>query len=501
MGVHIDERGIRITGSLDGALDDPLDLRLDGHRVWSFRPRRDGVKVGRALLVPWPSGLATLLEGRAEVDLVPHHGGDPVFTGSFRFGDSEDPLVHTDDLGNPLSLDKVGRLQRTFELDTSVARCELIEAAHRVVVDLREACDLDVFLCHGGLLGSARSGQLIGHDVDLAYFSAFRHPFDVIRECRSAEKTMTALGWQVVRMSAASFKVWVDLPSGKRASVDVLSSFHVGSTFHLAGSLSGRLDRRYLLPLREVELEGVPFPAPANTAKFLEFTYGPDWAVPDPAFRFEHPPSSVRKMAHWFRGSRTRLPYWQDFYRADEIADMPTEPSWFAEWVDAQIEPRSRLVELGAGTGRDTIWFTEQGHSTIGSDFCGAARTAANQAARAAGVPATFTSINPESLYSVLVNAARIAQEPAVRHVYARGLIDVLAPSGRPGLWRFCSIVGRRGGRTFLEFRASTDPAAVIAEIEQYGGRVVEKVARRGLAPLGKEDPVICRLVVSWEKS
>lgn len=499
VGVRIDERGIRITGSLDGALDTPLDLRFDGHRVWSFRPRRDGFKVGRSVLVPWPTALLTLLEGRTEVEVVPHNGGDPVFAASILFGESEDPLVVTDDLGNPLSLDKCGRLQRTLDDPTGVSRGELIAAAQRVARDLREACDLDVYLCYGGLLGAARSGRLIGHDVDLAFFSAYRHPFDVIGECRSAETTMSSLGWQVVRMSAASFKIWVLLPGGKRAAVDVFASFHVGSTFHIAGSLSGTMDRRSILPLREIDLEGTIFPAPANVPKLLEFTYGADWAVPDSAFQFEHPPANVRKMAHWFRGARTRLPYWQGHYQEGQ-ADEPAGPSPFAEWVDARIGPRSRLVELGAGNGQDTVWLTEQGHPTIGSDYCGAARTAANQAAREAGVPVTFISINLESLRSVLTQAARIARESAIRHIYARGLIDVLAPSGRLGLWRFCAIAGRRGGLTFLEFRNSSQPSEIIAEIELHGGHVIERLVRRGWAPRGKEDPVICRLVVSWER-
>ena len=37
-------------------------------------------------------------------------------------------------------------------------------------------------------------------------------------------------------------------------------------------------------------------------------------------------------------------------------------------------------------------------------------------------------------------------------------------------------------------------------KIEARGGTVVERVESRGLAPLGKEDPMICRLVVSWSK-
>ncbi|RNL77290.1 class I SAM-dependent methyltransferase [Nocardioides marmorisolisilvae] len=497
MGVRIDERGIRITGSLKGALDEPLDLRLDGHRVWSFRPRRDGFKVGRGLLVPWPEALTGVLDGRAEIDVVRHDGGASFFSGAFLFGESDDPVVLTDDLGNRLSIDKVGQLQRSFEAEPGPARSELAQEARRIVDDLREHCDLDAFLCHGGLLGAARDGHLVGHDVDLAFYSSFRHPFDVIRETRHAERTLSRLGWQVVRMSGASFKVWVALPSGKRGSIDVLAAFHVGTTFHLAGSLSGDLDRRHLLPLREIELEGTCFPAPANVRKVLEFTYGPGWSVPDPAFRFDHPPGHVRKMAQWFRGSRARLPYWQDLHRRQQARQ---EPSEFAEWVDARTEPHSRILELGAGDGRDTIWLSEQGHVATGTDFCGAARTTANQAARDAGVPVTFTALNLESLHSLLTIAARTAAAHEVTHVYGRRLIDVLAPSGRDGLWRFCAIVGRRGGRTFLEYRKENEPETLYAEIERYGGRVVDKVVRRGLAPVGKEDPVIIRLVLTWEK-
>src|SRR5205085_8777933 len=127
-----------------------------------------------------------------------------------------------------------------------------------------------------------------------------------------------------------------------------------------------------------------------NPGKVLELTYGPGWDVPDPAFRFAHPPEHVRKMAQWFRGSRARLPYWQELHRR---APGRTEPSEFAEWVDARTEPHSRIVELGAGDGRDTVWFSEQGHVATGTDFCGAARAAGNQAARAAGVPVTFTAL------------------------------------------------------------------------------------------------------------
>ena len=94
--------------------------------------------------------------------------------------------------------------------------------------------------------------------------------------------------------------------------------------------------------------------------------------------------------------------------------------------------------------------------------------------------------------------------------------LDALARPARPGLWRFCSMAGRSGGHTFLEFRTAAnrgrptffrphartyaDPDEIAAEIASYGGRVIDRVEGTDLAPLGKENPVICRMEVSWTR-
>jgi hypothetical protein len=358
---------------------------------------------------------------------------------------------------------------------------------------------------------------MIGHDsdLDLGFLSRYTHPFDVIRETRTAQRTMASLGWRVVRMSAANFKIWVPLSSGKRAGVDVFGSFHVGEHFHITGSLRGTLDRDAIVPFGEIELEGVTFPAPADVPRFLEFTYGPGWQVPDPAFHFDHPPANVRRMVQWFRGTRNRLPHWQEFYKGPHTR-VPASPSRFAAWAHERMAPGSPVVELGAGTGRDMVWLARQGHDVVASDYCSGARQAVQVAAASAEVRTTYRPINLESLYSSIVAATRIAHASEPHDIYARGLIDALAPTGRLGLWQFCAIAGRRGGLTFLEFRTPASrlqptffgrhqrtyaaPAEIVAEIERHGGRVVERLQGRGLAPLGNENPVVCRLVVSWEK-
>jgi hypothetical protein len=513
VATHIDAKGIHLARAYDG----PLDVLIAGHRVWSFSTNRDAVSTGVGLLVRWPRPLADLLDGRAEVAVVPHNGGDAVFEGTVQFGRSTAQLELVDDLGNPLSLDKGGRMQRTFDDFAAESRAELIDAAHRVLVDLVERCDLDAYLCYGGLLGAARAGRIIGHDsdLDLAFLSRYTHPFDIIRETRAAQRTMVSLGWKVVRMSAANFKICVPLPSGKRAGVDVFGSFHVGDHFHITGSLRGRLERSAIVPFGEIDLEGVKFPAPADVPRFLELTYGPGWKVPDPAFHFDHPPANVRRMSQWFRGTRNRLPHWQEFYKGPH-EKVPSMPSPFAQWAHERMGPGTSVVELGAGTGRDAVWFAQRGHPVLASDYCAGARQAVLATAGEAGVRAPYRPINLESLHSSLVAATRLAHAPQPHHVYARGLLDALAPTGRMGLWRFCAIAGRRGGLTFLEFRTAAsrrertffgrhqrtyaDPDSIVAEIERHGGVVRDRVQGRGLAPLGEEDPIICRLVVSWER-
>lgn len=487
MRAQIDGEGIR----LDRPVEGPLDVLIGGHRVWSFTARRDGIRSGSGVFVAWPRQLAGHLDGHGEVTVLPHGGGDALFSGMVRFGTSTDPLVVRDGFGNALALDKGGRLQRTFEQYDEATRAELVEAARRVLTDLAEVCGLDVYLCYGGLLGAARTGHMIGHDsdLDLAFLSKYTHPLDIIAECRAAERCMAARGWQVVRMSAANFKIWVPLPGGRRAGVDVFGSFHVNERFHITGSLRGELDRDAIVPFGEIELEGVSFPAPADVPRFLEFTYGPGWQVPDPSFHFDHPQQNVRRMGHWFRGTRTRLPFWQDFYKGPHRS-LPEGPSPFALWAAERMKPHDRVVELGSGTGQDAIWFAGNGHQTVGSDYCGVARTVANAAAADAGVRVGFRATNVESFFVTFVDALRVAHEPLPRHVYARGLIDAIRPEAREGLWRFCMIAGRRGGLTFLEFGSEVAPEEITAEIERHGGRVVEQ----------ETEAALHRLVANWRK-
>ena len=451
--IDVDTRGLVVPGSCSGA----IDVLLDGQRVWSFNPDRDG-RVGRddSREVAWPKVLVQHLEGVADVELVDHVSRDVLHSQTVRFGSGEGRVGVVDAEGHPLAVDKGGRLQRDFSNTEDSARDEIMDALEKVMHDLTVECGLDTYLMYGCLLGAVRDGHMIGHDsdADVAYLSAHTHPFDIVRECTAAIRRMKALGWKVVKMSGANFKVWVPLPDGRRCGIDVFGSFHIGDRFYVTGSLTGTLDRSALLPFGTVTLEGREIAAPARPEEVLAFTYGPHWRVPDPAFHFDHDPVDVHRMDAWFRAPAAPAALLARLLQEPRRRPGPTEPSDFARWTQQRMSRgrTTRVLDAGAGTGRDAAYFAEQGHRVTALDFStlGMGDQGAAPEGRRAG---DVRSMNLEDLRSVLVTGARFAHRAGTRQVYARGLLDTLGPCGRDNFWRFASMVQRRGGETFLEFR------------------------------------------------
>ena len=114
-----------------------------------------------------------------------------------RLVNPDEPLL----LQYPLAVDKGGRLQRDFSNTEDSARVEIMDALEQVMQDLTEKCGLQTYLMYGCLLGAVRNGHMIGHDsdADVAYLSAYTHPFDIIRECTTAIRTMKKRYWNLTR--------------------------------------------------------------------------------------------------------------------------------------------------------------------------------------------------------------------------------------------------------------------------------------------------------------
>ena len=59
---------------------------------------------------------------------------------------------------------------------------------------------------------------------------------------------------------------------------------------------------------------GRALPAPARSEELLAATYGPDWRLPDPSFKYETPRWLARRLGGWFGGLKSDRKQWDTFY-------------------------------------------------------------------------------------------------------------------------------------------------------------------------------------------
>ena len=246
----------------------------------------------------------------------------------------------------------------------------------------------------------------------------------------------------------------------------------------------------------------------------LEFLYGPSWRVPDPAFGNVDPQAGLRRLDGWLRGTRTDLVAWNELFRYRR-GEVPKKGSAFAGWVSDRIPAEATVVDLGTGNGRDTDWFTRQGHRVISFDFSGAALRQTTRKVKRSGGEPDVRVLLLNDLRSVLLAGAELSREPQPPQLYARGLVGCLDDDARRNLWRLCSMTLRRGGSLFLQYAAARpDLPETAARRPGHAGRAPPPSSARSPPPVGgwssarrarattsstSSDPHVARLEVRWD--
>lgn len=496
-----------------------LDVLFDERRIWSFWLPRDAVARDDGWFVEWPSALRRFLHGRTRLQVVRHVDQEVVFDEEVSLGeppaDGPDRIAVVNERGLPLGIDKSLRLAQTFDTRSAEHVAPLLDSIEEVLGALRKA-GIEPFIAYGTLLGAVRGGKLIGHDsdADLGYVSRHQHPVDVVRESFDLQRALAEMGYRITRYSGAAFKVDVEEADGSIRGLDVFGGFLGEGNLHLMGEIRTPFLEDWIFPLGTTTLEGRELPAPADTDRFLTATYGPSWRVPDPAYVFETPESTHRRLNGWFRGTRVKRAEWDRTYSGHKLEGALDEtPSAFARWVRREHGGiPERLVDLGCGRGVDALWFAREGSArVVGLDYVTRGSDAAGEIAAAEGLPLEFRAINLCELRSVLAEGARIAHEPGPRVLTARHLADATDKVGRRNLWRVAEMMLRGGGRLYLEFlntRGEDDPFARQQHLrplpvdlveDELNGRGATIVSRKVIKD-GETSRRICRMVVEWQR-
>ena len=223
------------------------------------------------------------------------------------------------------------------------------------------------------------------------------------------------------------------------------------------GEIRVPFEEGWVFPLGTTTLEGRTLPAPANPDEFLAATYGPSWRVPDPAFVFTTPDRTKDRLDDWFRGTRVNRADWDRRYQGRRREDAAALGGPAGEdAARARAGPRRRT---GARRRRRLRARSQhpvagrEGPPAIGLDYSVRGFEYLKRwAAEHPELPLEFGHLNLLDTRHVLGWGARLAHRPGPKVLLARHLADALIPAGRDGLWRFADMLGRSGGRAYLEF-------------------------------------------------
>ncbi|CAA9372999.1 MAG: hypothetical protein AVDCRST_MAG21-1211 [uncultured Nocardioidaceae bacterium] len=494
------------------------DVEINGEPVWSVQPRRDSTGREDGLWFDWPVELKPYLLGRSTILIRAHISGETVAEKEHTFGDEPDAVVSVRNSdGRPLAVDKWGHLVSRLEDEAPANQERLLDEMVRLLGDVKNACGLPTFVCFGTLLGAVRDHDLIGHDndVDIAYLSAYNHPVDITRESFRVERRLRESGWVIRRGSSVRINVRLTMPDDTLRYIDIFSFGWVEGLLYMPSDLAVPATAETMLPLSTVELAGRQVPAPANSEQLLEMTYGPNWRVPDPSFRYEIRRPLKRRYMAWYGGLHARRRMW-DAFAVKTPRRLLTGPTPFAKWAANVIPEDHVIVDLGCGTGRDTLWFARQGRTAIGLDYLYYWIGAAEREAARRQISAEFRVCDLSDSRAVLALGAELARMESPVTLYARFLLSAVDEQIRQDIWRVAQMALRSRGQLLLEFRTTEDasrshvfernerqrffldPEQAVSEIEATGGRIVQQITGDNLARFKSENPHVCRLVATW---
>jgi len=202
--------------------------------------------------------------------------------------------------------------------------------------------------------------------------------------------------------------------------------------------------------------------------------------------------------------------YWEHYYKKHAI---PVAPSLFAEFISTEyLEPGMRLIDLGCGNGRDSVFFARGGVLVRGVDQVDEEITFLNN------------SYAHEQLEFAAENFTRLKTDNVFDCIYSRFTLHSVSEEDELRVLEWVSASLAEGGVFCVEVRSMNDPKLQEGErisdyenivdghyrryfdrrtfkerLHERGFTIVFSEERTGFAPYGSEDPPVIRVVAKNE--
>lgn len=149
--------------------------------------------------------------------------------------------------------------------------------------------------------------------------------------------------------------------------------------------------------------------------------------------------------------------YWERYYSTGE-SGLIAPPSQFAAFIAQEIEGDALLIDVGCGSGRDSIFFAQRGLQVIGLDAANAAIETCQDWAVKLDLPnASFqvVSVADDTFGTAVEEAVSSAEKPVV--VYARFFLHAITEQEQGQMLAAVAEALRPGDLLAVEYRTTKD--------------------------------------------
>lgn len=264
--------------------------------------------------------------------------------------------------------------------------------------------------------------------------------------------------------------------------------------------------REWIEERRRFEFENLCLWGSRDYQECLTYLYGNYMVSPPREKRLAHAPVSHLDLSKVWNDTA----YWNAVYSQKKENG---EPSLFAVEMEQYMKPESTVVDLGCGSGRDSLFFAARNHKVLAVDL-------SSEAIR------MISQISPEitAMEGDFVTFLG-KHENAFDYLYSRFSLHAISANREQAFIRRAYNSLKKGGLLFIEARSIQDERFGIGEeIEKntfrYEGHarrfidinelektlkaegfLIEKIVQsRGFAPYGSEDPSIIRAICRKEE-
>ncbi|WP_415062048.1 class I SAM-dependent methyltransferase [Bdellovibrio sp.] len=151
-----------------------------------------------------------------------------------------------------------------------------------------------------------------------------------------------------------------------------------------------------------------------------------------------------------FKNQADEIKYWNEFYKNHHEKQLQ-DPSEFAKFISAQKLPVSRLIEVGCGNGRDTIFLSKLFQTVVGIDTSPEAIAYCKQRHQAPNINFinSIFAPNVDDILNLTLNSPVL--------VYGRFLLHALDSQEEADLLKNASTMLSHGSYLAFEYRTTSD--------------------------------------------